>query len=64
MCLILICAITGALSGFSIAIIKCATELIKVEGTFSGLVILLLTVGLFMAFGQMIFLNMVMKLYD
>jgi hypothetical protein len=35
--LFLICVVSGAISGFSIAIIKCSTELLKHEGQVSWL---------------------------
>ena len=62
--LVTLVGLTGALSGLSVAVIKCSTELIKTEGGLSVTSIGLFALGGFSATLEMFGLNIAMKYYS
>ena len=62
--MVMLIAITGALSGFTIALMKCSTELMVTYKGPTVLSSLLFGIGIGSAIIQMIILNLVMKFYN
>lgn len=62
--MVLLIAITGALSGISVALMKCSTELMVRYGGVTALAGLLFGIGIGTALCEMLVLNLAMKFYN
>jgi len=62
--MVLLIAITGALSGITIAIMKCSTELMVTYGGLTTLSAILFGIGIATGLSEMLVLNLAMKYYN